>query len=96
MDKQLLLVERSFFYLPFEHAESLKRQQQSVALYRALVAEAGAEEQEYFQGALDYAIRHQVIIASFGRYPHRNAILGTGKHSRRAWNFCSNPALHSE
>jgi len=74
-DKQLSLIERSFFYLPFEHAESLERQQQSVALYRALLAEADTEVQEYFQGNLDYAIRHQVIIERFGRYPHRNAIL---------------------
>ncbi len=75
-DRQLLLVERSFFYLPFEHAESLQRQQQSVDLYRALVAEADAGEREYFEENLDYALRHQRIIERFGRYPHRNAILG--------------------
>jgi uncharacterized protein (DUF924 family) len=58
--------QRPFFYLPFEHSENLADQERSVALFRAL----GDEEK------LDYAIRHRDVIARFGRFPHRNAILG--------------------
>lgn len=62
---------RAFTYLPFEHAEDLATQQQSVALYEALAAEFPDAAEE-----LDYAIRHRDIVARFGRFPHRNAILG--------------------
>lgn len=62
---------RAFAYLPFEHAEDLAAQQQSVALYEALAAEFADAAEE-----LDYAIRHRDIVARFGRFPHRNAILG--------------------
>lgn len=57
---------RTFFYLPFEHAESLEEQGRSVALFTAL------GDEEY----LDYAIRHRNVIAAYGRFPHRNAIIG--------------------
>lgn len=57
---------RIFFYLPFEHAENLADQNRAVALCEAL------GNAEY----LDYARQHQVIIERFGRFPHRNAILG--------------------
>ncbi|HEX5507550.1 MAG TPA: DUF924 family protein [Pseudolabrys sp.] len=56
---------RDFFYLPFMHSESLADQERSVALYRA----AGLEN-------LKYAEQHADIIRRFGRFPHRNAILG--------------------
>ena len=57
---------RCFFYLPFEHSESLADQDRSVAL----VHELG--DAEY----LKYALLHRVIIRRFGRFPHRNAVLG--------------------
>ncbi|MHC2361050.1 uncharacterized protein (DUF924 family) [Rhizobium leguminosarum] len=57
---------RTFFYLPFEHAEDLGEQERSVALFTAL------GDEEY----LDYAIRHRDVIAAYGRFPHRNAMLG--------------------
>ena len=57
---------RMFFYLPLEHSENRADQAQSVALFEKL----GQPE------PLDYAIRHQVIIDRFGRFPHRNALLG--------------------
>jgi uncharacterized protein (DUF924 family) len=58
--------ERLFLYLPFEHSEQLADQERSVALFRAL------GDANY----LDYAIRHRDVIARFGRFPHRNAVLG--------------------
>jgi len=72
-DKNLDPWHRWFAYLPFEHSESLIEQERSVALYTALAREMQAPA---FDSALDYAEKHRVIIARFGRFPHRNAILG--------------------
>jgi uncharacterized protein (DUF924 family) len=71
-DRALAPVQRVFVYLPFEHAEDLAAQARSVDLFAALAADAP----EAGDGWLDYARRHQVIVARFGRFPHRNAILG--------------------
>ncbi|AYK18615.1 DUF924 family protein [Aeromonas veronii] len=76
-DKSLSPLERVFFYLPLEHAESREQQARSVALFEALAAEqAGTPAQATFAGFTDFARRHQVIIERFGRFPHRNDILG--------------------
>ena len=66
LDRKLDAEERLFLYLPFEHSENLQDQERSVALFRGL----GDAEQ------LDYAVRHRDIIARFGRFPHRNRVLG--------------------
>lgn len=75
-DRQLRPVERVFYYLPLEHSEKLENQQRSVELFQALADEVPKAWLEAFAGFLDYAIRHQVIIERFGRFPHRNALLG--------------------
>ncbi|NJI24779.1 DUF924 domain-containing protein [Aeromonas veronii] len=76
-DKSLSPLERVFFYLPLEHAESREQQVRSVSLFEALAAEqAGTPAQATFAGFADFARRHQVIIERFGRFPHRNDILG--------------------
>ena len=76
-DKALSPLARVFFYLPLEHAESREQQARSVALFEALAAEqAGGPARETFEGFADFARRHQVIVQRFGRFPHRNAILG--------------------
>ena len=76
-DKALSPLARVFFYLPLEHAESREQQARSVALFEALAAEqADGPARETFEGFADFARRHQVIIQHFGRFPHRNAILG--------------------
>ncbi|UYB72520.1 DUF924 domain-containing protein [Aeromonas veronii] len=76
-DKSLSPLERVFFYLPLEHAESREQQARSVALFEALAAEqAGTPAQATFAGFADFARRHQMIIERFGRFPHRNDILG--------------------
>ena len=64
-------VERQFVYMPFEHAEDARMQEQAVSLFTEL-----ATQHEGFNEALDYAHRHRGVIARFGRFPHRNAILG--------------------
>lgn len=64
-------MERWFACMPFEHAEDMAMQDRSVALFTEL-----AREGEAFAPALDYALRHRDVIARFGRFPHRNPILG--------------------
>jgi uncharacterized protein (DUF924 family) len=76
IDLQLAPVQRSFFYLPLEHAEDRALQARSVQCYERLataVAEAWRKDYESF---LDYARRHRAVIERFGRFPHRNALLG--------------------
>ena len=68
-DRQLGPVERIFLYLPFEHSEDLPDQDESVRLFAALHGELGGD-------TLDYAERHREVIRRFGRFPHRNAVLG--------------------
>lgn len=72
-DKNLSPWQRWFAYLPFEHGESLLDQERSVALFAALAREM---RHEAFDSACDYALRHREVIARFGRFPHRNTILG--------------------
>lgn len=74
MDRQLLPVQRVFIYLPFEHSESMATQDQSVALFHSLVQ--SHPDLPWLAGYLDYAEKHHAVIARFGRFPHRNAILG--------------------
>jgi len=59
-----------FLYLPFEHAEDLVMQERALALFRRLDSEAGDI------GQLEWAEKHAAVIRRFGRYPHRNPILG--------------------
>ena len=69
-DRLLAPAQRRFIYMPFEHAEDLALQERSVALFNALATEPGMTD------VAQYAVRHHDIIARFGRFPHRNRILG--------------------
>lgn len=75
-DRQLPPLQRVFAYLPLEHAEDMASQRQSVALFEALCAEVPPPLRERFEEFLDYARQHHDVIARFGRFPHRNAVLG--------------------
>jgi uncharacterized protein (DUF924 family) len=75
-DARLRPIERVFFYLPLEHSESLEDQERSVALYRALSEGVPAPQRAVFDGFLDFAVRHRDIVERFGRFPHRNRLLG--------------------
>ena len=74
-DQALSQLQRSFAYLPFEHAEDLAAQDESVRLFSTLAGEGGAHAQA-LREALDHAERHRDIIRRFGRFAHRNAVLG--------------------
>jgi uncharacterized protein (DUF924 family) len=75
-DAALDVVERIFFYMPLQHAESLEVQDESVAAYRRLLSEAPEELSGSFSSALRSAENHRAIIEQFGRFPHRNRMLG--------------------
>ena len=75
-DRRLHPLERVFVYLPLEHSENLDDQRRSVALFDALRAEAGAPERDFVHEAWVYAVKHLEVIQRFGRFPHRNAVLG--------------------
>ncbi len=70
LDATLLPVMRSFVYLPFEHSESLADQDEAVRLFALLAQEPGME------ALLGWAEKHREVIRRFGRFPHRNAMLG--------------------
>lgn len=79
LDASLPPLRRAFVYLPFEHAEDLASQDEAVARFTRL-----AQEAPLLQGMLDYAHRHREVIARFGRFPHRNAILGRASSPEEA------------
>jgi len=70
LDRALDPHGRWFLYLPFEHAEDHAAQQRSLALFGALAEETG------LAAPLEWAKKHAEVVARFGRYPHRNSILG--------------------
>ena len=70
-DEALAPPLRAFVYLPFEHAEGLGMQDEAVRLFTRLAAEAPA-----LASMLEYAHKHRAVVQRFGRFPHRNAILG--------------------
>jgi uncharacterized protein (DUF924 family) len=70
-DRTLAPWRRAFVYMPYEHAEDAFMQERAVELFSMLAAEHPG-----FDEMLDYAHRHRGVIARFGRFPHRNAILG--------------------
>jgi uncharacterized protein (DUF924 family) len=69
-------IERWFLALPFCHAEDLGAQKQSVALVQHAAVSAKPEWQKMLAEAADYHRKHLDVIARFGRFPHRNAVLG--------------------
>lgn len=74
-DAALDPIERIFFYLPLEHAESLEAQDAAIAAFGRLVAEAPPDLRDYCAYTATYAQKHRDLIAKFGRFPHRNAML---------------------
>jgi uncharacterized protein (DUF924 family) len=65
-DHELEPAERCFLYMPFEHSENMEDQNRSILLFTALGND----------NWLGYAKKHRDIIDRFGRFPHRNAVLG--------------------
>ena len=77
-DEALPVLQRSFVYMPFEHAEGMGAQDEAVRLFSRLVDSAVPPSAD-LKNMLDYAHKHRAVIRRFGRFPHRNAVLG--RHS---------------
>ena len=71
LNQELPPLQRWFLYIPFMHSENLDHQRQSVELFRQL-----RDEDSETKSAFPYAVRHLEVIERFGRFPHRNKILG--------------------
>ena len=76
VDRELRPIERVFLYMPLEHSESVEDQHRSVTMFTELAQSVPAQQRKLFDGYIDYAVRHRDIVQRFGRFPHRNAILG--------------------
>ncbi len=76
LDSQLDPVKRVFAYLPLEHSEALDDQNLSCALFKVLLEVAPPESRDWLKSSLAFAEGHREIIVRFGRFPHRNAVLG--------------------
>ncbi len=70
------LVEQPFVCLPFEHSEDVADQDYSLLLFAKITVDASEDWKERRRNGLDIAARHRDVIRKFGRFPHRNAMLG--------------------
>lgn len=75
-DEGFSVFQAAFLYLPLEHSEVLADQEESVRRFEALHARAPEAHRKVTASFLDYARRHELPIRRFGRFPHRNALLG--------------------
>lgn len=75
-DRELPCPGRAFLYHPFEHSEDAEDQERSVVLFETLAAEAPPPWREFAADFVPYAHAHRDVIARFGRFPHRNPMLG--------------------
>jgi uncharacterized protein (DUF924 family) len=75
-DRALAITERTFMYMPFMHSEALADQDRCIELFTALRDEVAGKARDYAEYSLKFANMHRDIIVKFGRFPHRNAILG--------------------
>jgi uncharacterized protein (DUF924 family) len=74
-DKDLTPIQRAFFYMPLQHAESRKVQKKSCEIYNKLSGAVSATYKETFETIAQFAQLHADIVEQFGRFPHRNTIL---------------------
>ncbi|WP_149087516.1 DUF924 family protein [Pseudomonas prosekii] len=89
-DRQLQPIQRVFIYLVFEHCEHLAVQNEAVSRFLDLTQQQPEAQRAVFADNLDYAERHQKIIARFGRFPHRNKVLGRASTAEEI-EFLSKP-----
>jgi uncharacterized protein (DUF924 family) len=75
-DQGLAPIQRAFFYMPLQHAESIKVQAKSVELFTKLAEAVSPTYRETFETIAQFAELHRDIIERFGRFPHRNKLLG--------------------
>lgn len=92
IDLELTLFERTFFYMPFEHAEDIDAQDLCVDYYERLLETATAEFRDIARRSLAAGKAHREVIRRFGRFPHRNSILGREPTTEEAEWYAVNAA----
>lgn len=90
-DHEISLIERAFFYMPFMHSESLDMQTTSLRAFKMLVDLSFPEGRPMFENFFDFAMQHYEIVEKYGRFPHRNAILGRENTDAEAHFLARNP-----
>lgn len=75
-DEDLSALQKSFFYMPLEHSENLENQRHCLQLFEQLLVQAPMSVRATIASNLDFARRHHQLIERFGRFPHRNKVLG--------------------
>ncbi len=75
-DQGLSPIQKAFFYMPLQHSESLKVQEKGVQIFRRLAEAVSPTYRETFETMVTFAELHHDIIEQFGRFPHRNKLLG--------------------
>ncbi len=76
IDKQMLCIERVFVYLPYEHSENIEDQKESLKLFEGILQDAPEDLKQSAESYLLFAKKHYDVVAEFGRFPHRNSLLG--------------------
>lgn len=76
LDQDIPLAQRHFFFLPFEHSESMADQERSIALFQAWAEAHDGPARDRALEQMRFVHRHAEIVARFGRFPHRNEALG--------------------
>jgi uncharacterized protein (DUF924 family) len=89
-DKLLAADERIFLYMPFEHSEDLADQEHCITLFERMCEGLSGEALKRVKNNVDYARRHRDIVKRFGRFPHRNRILGRASTPEEA-EFLTEP-----
>lgn len=89
-DRELRVQERVFLYMPYMHSEALADQDECVRLFRAMADEQSGDAKAAIEFNHEYAVKHRDIVLRFGRFPHRNRILGRTTTGEEA-TFLSQP-----
>lgn len=84
-------VERYFVLLPFMHSESLADQEEGVRAFRRAATEVPPAFRGFYEAGVEFAERHRVVIERFGRFPHRNAVLGRQPTAEERAFLTANP-----
>ncbi len=81
-DEKMPLAGRAFFYMPLIHSENMTLQDEGLRCFKLLLERADTDRKQDLQGFLKSAQQHREIVATFGRFPHRNAALGRTDSTR--------------
>jgi uncharacterized protein (DUF924 family) len=92
----LSVLERAFLLMPYQHVEDAAAQREGLRPFELLHAEAPPQWRAFAEGILSYARLHLDIVERFGRFPHRNAVLGRSSTATEREYLAANPDLFGQ